>query len=123
MKGLDTTKQERLNRAKVIWMATVTPSSQPHMVPIWFVIHDDRIWCCTSSSSVKATNLRNNPSVAISLEDGSSPVIGQGKVRILTDNYPEPVVEKFIEKHDWDITKSTEYDMLVEITIDHWLMN
>ena len=65
----------RLQTEANIWLATVRASGKPHLVPIWFAYHDDNIYICIQSGSVKAKNMLAEPRVSLSLEDGSNVVI------------------------------------------------
>lgn len=106
---------KRLDEAKVIWVATVRPNGSPHLVPIWHVILNGRIYICTSRSSVKAKNIASNPQVAISLEDGLNPLVVQGSAKIMSRVLKE-IVEGFRSKFKWDITSDSTYDVVIEIT-------
>ena len=113
--------QQRLREAHNIWLATVRPDSGPHLVPIWFVTFDDRIFICTAPASVKVRNLQHNARVALALEDGSHPVIIEGTARVLSrEQAPRPVVEQFKAKYDWDIRDDVEYSVVVEVTLMKW---
>jgi nitroimidazol reductase NimA-like FMN-containing flavoprotein (pyridoxamine 5'-phosphate oxidase superfamily) len=72
--------QKRLESKHNIWLVTVRPDGRPHMAPLWFVWHADRLYVCTAPDSVKSRNLRRNPHVALALEDGSSPITLQAEV-------------------------------------------
>lgn len=108
---------QRLKDERNLWLASVRANGAPHLVPIWFVALDDRLYLCTGPKSVKARNLRANPRVAFALEDGSSPVIFEGTARILEiPDAPPGVAPAFKAKYDWDITTDTTYTVIVELT-------
>lgn len=69
----------RLQTESNIWLATVRPNRTPHLVPIWFVWVADKINICTGADSVKVRNLLANPNVSLALEDGSQPIVLEGK--------------------------------------------
>jgi hypothetical protein len=110
--------EHRLQTEHNIWLATVrpnhTPQIAPHLVPIWFVWVDGRIYLCTGADSVKVRNLLANPNVALALEDGSQPIVIEGRAQRIGQT-PKPVVDAFKNKYDWDITTDTEYNQVVEI--------
>jgi general stress protein 26 len=120
---LNEEKSKKLGDAKVIWLATASDNKVPHLVPIWFVVHEEKIYCCTGKKSVKIRNIQNNPQIAFSLEEGSNPIIGQGSAEIIYSSYPVEIVEKFKTKYDWDIRDDDTYDCLLEISPAKWLMN
>ncbi|MEP7200097.1 MAG: pyridoxamine 5'-phosphate oxidase family protein [Chloroflexota bacterium] len=107
---------QRLATARNIWLATVRPNGAPHLIPIWFVAHDERIYICTDPASVKIRNLRQNDRTALALEDGSSPVILEGTARIITNaDTPTDVVTLFKTKYDWDILADAQYSVVVVV--------
>ena len=54
-------------------LATVRADGRPHVVPIWFTLRDDDVVFNTHESSVKATNMRREPRVAIAVDDQAPP--------------------------------------------------
>lgn len=116
----------RLDTDKNVWLATVRTDGRPHVTPIWFVWHDTRFWLCTGVTSVKARNVRANPSVSVCLEDGNAPVVGEGTAVVRERPFPDGVVAAFGAKFAWDITRPDDEDLgqlaLIEITVDRWLL-
>jgi PPOX class probable F420-dependent enzyme len=111
----------RLEAARNVWLATVRPDGRPHLVPIWFVTHDDRWYVCVAPGSVKARNLHRNPRLALALEDGDRPYIIEGQAQPV----PQPAAEvigKFKAKYDWDITTDPHYTQVFEVTVDRRVM-
>jgi hypothetical protein len=106
---------ERMELAPIIWLASVRSSGAPHLVPIWFVWNEGNAYVCTSSRSVKARNMKQNPNVAIALEEGLQPLIIEGSARQL-DQIPPVVAALFEKKYEWRITDDSTYDALIEIT-------
>jgi len=112
---------QRLENEKIIWMATVRPDGRPHLIPIWFVWHEESVYICMKEESVKARNLAHNPQISLSLEDGMKPLICEGKVRVVQRPYPAAVAARFKAKYDWDIVTSEEYRHLVQVRAEKWL--
>lgn len=113
--------QQRLTAEANIWIATVRPDRRPHLVPVWFAWHDEKLYACIEAGSVKAHNLVHNSRVSLALENGSNPVICEGTAALVPPPWPEPVVAIFQAKYDWDITTDGQYDTLVEVTPVKWL--
>lgn len=105
----------RLRSSSNIRLATVRANGSPHLIPIWFVWLDDKAFICTSLESVKAKNIRANPNVAFSLEDGSDPIVIEAQARQL-EMIPPNVAQAFREKYDWNIINDPTYDGLIELT-------
>ncbi len=116
----------RIEDARNVWLATVRPDGRPHLTPIWFCFVNDRLWICTGADAVKTRNVRSNRNVSVSLEDGDVPVIAEGTASVHEPPYPRAVVDAFLEKYDWDISKHDDpdgpFDALLEISVRRWLM-
>jgi len=70
---------ERLRTAEAYWLATVTPSGRPHVVPIWGVFVDDELYLETGApGTIKNRNLASNPEVAVHLDGINDAVIVRG---------------------------------------------
>jgi PPOX class probable F420-dependent enzyme len=111
---LDPQVERRLQTEQNLWLATVRPSGTPHLVPIWFVWVAGKIYLCTGAASVKVRNLLQNPRVSIALEDGSQPLVIEGRARPI-GAAPQPVIAAFKKKYDWNISTDGEYNQVVEI--------
>lgn len=115
----------RLQTERNIWLATVDTGGGPHLAPVWFVSVRDRIWVGTGAGSVRVRNLGGNPAVALSLEDGDAPIVGEGTATIHETARPDDVAAAFLDKYGWDITQTEDVDVgvvvLLEIRVDKWL--
>ena len=114
-------RDDRLAAARNIWIATVRPDGRPHLVPVWFVWTGTNLYACISRGSVKGRNLTVNANVALALEDGTRPLICEGRARLVETPWPEEVVRLFAKKYDWQITSDETYSALVEVTPRKWL--
>jgi F420H(2)-dependent biliverdin reductase len=115
----------RLSIERNLWLCTVRPDGSPHVTPIWFVWYDAAFWCCTMSDAVKTRNLTLDPRLSVALEDGTDPVVAEGRAKLHARPYPQPLVERFGTKYDWDITQPDadgDWATLIEIRVDRWLM-
>jgi PPOX class probable F420-dependent enzyme len=111
----------RLNEHKNIWLASVRPDGRPHLVPIWFAWNENKIYICIEPGSVKAMNLAQNQRVSLALEDGSNPVICEGRAAVIPQPWPPEVLKIFMRKYEWNITTETRYTQLVQVTPCKWL--
>jgi hypothetical protein len=60
---------DRLRAASAFWLATVTPSGRPHVVPIWGVfVRDDLYLEIGAPETAKARNLAANSAVGVHLD-------------------------------------------------------
>ena len=76
---------ERLARSHDYWLATVTPHGAPHLMPVWAVWHEDRLWFSSANGSRKARNLAGSPRCVLSTEDPLEPVVVAGRAERVTD--------------------------------------
>lgn len=113
---------DRLEREQIIWLATVRPAGRPHLVPLWFVWAGGSIYLCVTGSSVKVRNIAANPAVSLALESGSVPVVIEGHAALLARPWPDEAVLGFQRKYDWTLITDAEYDTLVAVTPQRWLM-
>jgi general stress protein 26 len=77
--------EERLVRSHEYWLATVTPSGAPHLMPVWAIWHEERLWFSSAKGSRKALDLAGEPRCALSTEDPLEPIVVQGRARQITD--------------------------------------
>lgn len=76
--------EERLARSHDYWLATVMPSGVPHLMPVWAVWRDDRLWFSSANGSRKARNLATEPTCTMSTDDPREPVIVRGRAERVT---------------------------------------
>lgn len=122
MKTLTLEVVNRLKTEANIWVSSVRPGGRPHLVPVWFAWHDHKLYLCIQSDSVKTRNIRQNPYVALALEDGSNVVICEGTATFLPTPWSKAIADIFRAKYDWDITTDGSYDQLLEVTPIKWLI-
>lgn len=102
-------------------MATVRPNGRPHLVPVWFVWHDEMICIGMEPDSVKARNLAHNPYVALSLENGDDVLICEGTAETLLRPYPKSLIDLFQNKYGWDIVNDAKHNHFIKVTPQKWL--
>ena len=59
-----------LDRRRTATMATIGATGHPHLVAMWYTVIDGDIWFETKARSQKAVNLRRDPRITVSVEDG-----------------------------------------------------
>lgn len=114
--------KSRLTTERNIWMATVRPSGRPHLVPVWFVWFEEKIYIGMQPGSVKANNLEQNDQIALSLEDGVNVVICEGTAVTLQKPYPTQLVGLFDSKYGWDMNNDAVHNLFIEVTPNKWLI-
>ena len=77
--------EQRLIRSHDYWLATVMPCGAPHLMPVWAVWHEGRLWFSSSNGSRKARNLANEPRCSLSTDDPLEPVVVRGRAQRVTN--------------------------------------
>lgn len=121
MKELNDEMKKKLAEAQNIWVATVRSDGKPHLAPVWFALVDGKLYFSTESSSIKARNIEENPHVALTLEDGSHPIICEGAARPIPPPAPEEVAKEFFRKYEWELSNEKQYSQLFEVIPEKWL--
>jgi hypothetical protein len=61
-----------LDEQRVVVCATNGHNGWPHLMPLWYLVRDDGIWCWTYAKSQKARNLERDARATLQVEDGTS---------------------------------------------------
>ncbi len=103
---------------KMIHVATVKPSGEPHVVPVLALFYDGKVYFSADRDSVKVRNILNNNNVAAITADSYKAVVIEGKARQLRkEEVANRIAELFQEKHPWKPRFEREStQVLVEIT-------
>jgi general stress protein 26 len=73
--------EERLAHSRNYWLATVTPSGAPHLMPVWAVWQENRLWFSSAKDSRKARNLANEARCTLSTDNPLEPVVVAGRAQ------------------------------------------
>ncbi len=60
-----------LDEERVVTCATHGPRGWPHLMPLWFLVRDGRIWAWTYAKSQKVVNLERDPRATLQVEAGT----------------------------------------------------
>lgn len=109
--------QARLGREMTIWLATVRGDGRPHLVPVWFVWLDGKLYFSTGRQTRKYDNLLHNQDVALALPDTASVIIIEGEAHAADRETTEHLADYFFHKYEWDFRYDENADWrLVEVT-------
>lgn len=61
---------EFLDEQRVLVCATFGPDGWPHLMPLWYVVREGRLWAWTYAKSQKARNMERDPRVTLEVETG-----------------------------------------------------
>ena len=59
-----------LDEQRVVTCATHGPRGWPHLMPLWYVLREGRIWAWTYAKSQKVKNLERDPRSTLQVEAG-----------------------------------------------------
>src|SRR5512144_2810994 len=59
-----------LDEERIVTCATIGPRGWPHLMPLWFVVRDGRIWSWTYAKSQKVRNLERDARATLQVEAG-----------------------------------------------------
>ena len=59
-----------LDEERVMTCATLGPNGFPHLMPLWYVVRDGRLWAWTFAKSQKTKNLERDPRASVQVEAG-----------------------------------------------------
>jgi PPOX class probable F420-dependent enzyme len=65
--------KQLVDRPNFAHLSTLMPDGSPQSVPVWVGREGERIVVCTGEGSLKATNTRRDPRVALSIVDFQNP--------------------------------------------------
>jgi hypothetical protein len=61
-----------LDEERTVVCATHGPRGWPHLMPLWYVVREGRIWAWTFARSQKAINLGRDPRATLQVEAGET---------------------------------------------------
>jgi nitroimidazol reductase NimA-like FMN-containing flavoprotein (pyridoxamine 5'-phosphate oxidase superfamily) len=77
--------EQRLVRARNFWLATAAADGSPHLMPVWAVWLEGRLWFSSASGSRKARNLAAQTRCSLATDDPVEPVVAHGRAERVTD--------------------------------------
>ncbi len=80
-----------IKNQKILRIATVDNTGNPHIVPVWYRYINNRFYIGTNTRTTKARNIKHNPKVSFCIDIGvNSPdifgVMGIGKAKLILEN-------------------------------------
>jgi uncharacterized pyridoxamine 5'-phosphate oxidase family protein len=96
--------EDRLKKSRQYWIATTRPDGRPHVMVIWALWLDGKLYFSTGKTSRKARNLSANPNCTMCAEDAEEAVILEGV--IATERNVE-TIRKFLRLYQ----KKYKFDM------------
>jgi len=101
--------EERLEKSRQYWIATVRPDGRPHVMVIWALWLDGVLYFSTGKNSRKAKNLALNRHCTMCTQDGAEAVIIEGVVE--TERDPRQIrrfIRLYEKKYKWKLGELAE---------------
>ena len=98
-----------LSNGRIVRVSSVGPDGTPHIIPIWYVYENGKLYLSTGPQSIKVRNLRANNKVAFCVDVGEAfydlkAVVGKGTAKILTDKkFNDEIGKKILLKYLGDL--------------------
>jgi nitroimidazol reductase NimA-like FMN-containing flavoprotein (pyridoxamine 5'-phosphate oxidase superfamily) len=127
--------KEFLKSQKILRLATIDSSGNPHIVPVWYMYVNKKFYIGTNTKTKKAKNIKKNSKVSFCVDIGiKSPgifgVMGVGRARlILKKNRVEHLAKKILLRYFKNLKNQSaqqllnQTDCIIEITsknITNW---
>ena len=117
--------ERKLKRELVYWVTSVRADGRPHAAPLWGIWLDDSLFFETDPDSVKAQNIKRDPSVIVHTQDGYDTVIVEGLASI--EDRPQVLKKlnkmyeaKYDYKPDWSIDSSQKVYRVDPTRVHAW---
>ncbi|HET7345381.1 MAG TPA: pyridoxamine 5'-phosphate oxidase family protein, partial [Nitrososphaeraceae archaeon] len=62
--------REFLRSQKILRLATIDPSGNPHIVPVWYMYANKKFYIGTNTKTKKAKNIKKNSKVSFCVDTG-----------------------------------------------------
>ncbi len=122
-------KNEKFLRSqKILRLATINSSGDPHIVPVWYMYANGKFYVGTNTKTRKAKNIKKNSKISFCVDTGiRSPdivgVMGIGRARlILKETEVEPLAKKILLRYFASLKNKSaqqlfdQTDCVIEIT-------
>lgn len=95
--------EERLEKCRNYFVASVRPDGRPHVMPVWGVWIHGLFAFSTAITSVKSKNMMANPQSIVTIDDGHESVIVEGTSKIVEIGEVPDFVKAYKAKYDYEI--------------------
>ncbi len=117
-----------LKTQKILRLATIDSSGTPHIVPVWYMYRDNKIYIGTNTRTRKAKNIKKNSKVAFCVDIGTNApnivgVMSTGKAKmILNQTKVKSIAKKILLRYFSSLQNKSaqqllsDTDCILEIT-------
>lgn len=110
--------REFLRSQKILRLATISPSGNPHIVPVWYMYANNKFYIGTNIKTEKAKNIKKNPKISFCVDTGiKSPdifgVMGVGRARlVLKTKRVEQIAKKILLRYFTSLENQSAQQLL-----------
>ncbi|MGB9754275.1 pyridoxamine 5'-phosphate oxidase family protein [Roseiflexus castenholzii] len=90
---------EHMSQSRHYWICTIFPDGRPHVVPVWGIWFEHRLFFEGSMQTAWDKNISHNPHIAVHTPDAEKVVIIEGTAHIIQDDE--------IDHETWNILDRT----------------
>jgi len=122
-------KNEKFLRSqKILRLATIDSSGDPHIVPVWYMYTNGKFYVGTNTNTRKAKNIKKKSKISFCVDTGiRSPdiigVMGTGRAKIiLKTSVVKPIAKKILLRYFSNLKNKSaqelldQTDCIIEIT-------
>jgi len=109
--------EKLLEKEGIAYIATTKADGTPHIAPIWFVVHEDKIYFQTDNTTIKYKNIQHKKKIALCF-GGRETFIIEGSVKEYKENeLGFPIRKLYWNKYGKDMDDSfiNEKTLLFEV--------
>ena len=110
--------REFLKSQKMLRLATIDSSGNPHIVPVWYMYANEKFYIGTNTKTKKVRNIKKNPKVSFCVDTGiKSPYIfgvmgiGRAKLILKTDRV-ESLAKKIMLRYFKNLKNQSAQQLL-----------
>ena len=110
--------REFLKSQKILRLATIDSSGNPHIVPVWYMYANEKFYIGTNTKTKKVRNIKKNPKVSFCVDTGiKSPYIfgvmgiGRAKLILKTDRV-ESLAKKILLRYFKNLKNQSAQQLL-----------
>jgi uncharacterized pyridoxamine 5'-phosphate oxidase family protein len=101
--------EDRLKKSRQFWIATTRPDSRPHVMVIWALWLDGKLYFSTGRTSRKARNLAGNPNCVMCTDNSAEAVILEGAIEKERDvEKIREFLQLYEKKYKFDMSGSAD---------------
>ena len=107
-----------LKSQKILRLATIDSSGDPHIVPVWYMYANDKFYVGTNTKTRKAKNIKKNSKVSFCIDIGiRSPgiigVMGTGRAKlILKTGIVKAIAKKILLRYFTSLKNKSAQELL-----------